>query len=181
MVLLRKPDAEPRKGIISYRAVALTSVMSLWYATRIILVEKKEPREMKQVHVGGIDGISCQHLQVMTQLQKRLELQEDRRKNLWYGRERPAVSPAWTSRRPLMRGRKIWRTLWEIKVYTVGLWPPVARLVLREMPHSKIWSAFSRSQGAFGRGGDSSTLAQDGDAGMVECGRRSQEEDGSAY
>ena len=31
LVLMRKPAAEPNKGIISYRAVALTSVISKWY------------------------------------------------------------------------------------------------------------------------------------------------------
>ena len=33
LVFLRKPDAELRKGIRSYRAIALTSVMSKWYAS----------------------------------------------------------------------------------------------------------------------------------------------------
>ena len=37
LVLLRKPDAEPKKEISSYRAIALASVMSTWYATCIIL------------------------------------------------------------------------------------------------------------------------------------------------
>ena len=48
---------------------ALTSVMSKWYGACIILrLEKdEEPDGGKQVHVGGIDGISCQHFQMMTQ------------------------------------------------------------------------------------------------------------------
>ena len=33
------------------------------------LHKEKEPEKLKQLHAGGIDGISCQHLQVMmTQL-----------------------------------------------------------------------------------------------------------------
>ena len=53
-----------KEGINSYRAKALTSVMSKWYATCIILrlEEEKEPGEMKQLHLGGIDGICCQRL-----------------------------------------------------------------------------------------------------------------------
>ena len=37
LVFLRKPDAAPKKGIRSYRAIALTSVMSKWYASCILL------------------------------------------------------------------------------------------------------------------------------------------------
>ena len=33
LVLFRKPDAEPKKGIRNYKAIALTSVMSKWYAS----------------------------------------------------------------------------------------------------------------------------------------------------
>ena len=46
------------------------------------------------MHVGGIEGISCQHLQVMmTQLpQKHWEWQEDRRHNVWHRSEnRPTM------------------------------------------------------------------------------------------
>ena len=45
--------------------------MSKWYVSCIILrLEKeKEPESLKKLHLGGIDGITCQHLQVvMTQL-----------------------------------------------------------------------------------------------------------------
>ena len=67
LVFLRKLDAAPKKSINSYRAIALTSVMSKWYATCLIqLLEKeKEPEAWKDLHLGGIDGISCQHFQVM--------------------------------------------------------------------------------------------------------------------
>ena len=37
LVFLRKPDAEPQKGIRSYEAIALKSVMSKWYASCIFL------------------------------------------------------------------------------------------------------------------------------------------------
>ena len=45
LVFPRKPDAAPKKGIRSYRSIALTSVMSKWFATCVILrLEKdKEP------------------------------------------------------------------------------------------------------------------------------------------
>ena len=63
LVFLRKLDAEPKKGFRSFRAMALTSVMSKWYASCILLrLEKeKEPEKWKHLHM---DGISCQHLQV---------------------------------------------------------------------------------------------------------------------
>ena len=67
LVFLRKLDAAPKKGIRSYRAIALTSVMSKWCASCIILFleKEKEPVKWKDLHVGGMDGISCQHLQVL--------------------------------------------------------------------------------------------------------------------
>ena len=56
--------------------------MSKWYASCILLrVEKgKEPEKWKDLHVGGLDGISCQHLQVLSTnlLQKHWEWQEER-------------------------------------------------------------------------------------------------------
>ena len=92
LVFLRKPDAAPKKGIKSYRAIALTSVMSKWYATCLIqLLEKeKEPEAWKDLLVGGINGISCQHLQVMMTLllQKHWVWQEDREKGTQQGSER---------------------------------------------------------------------------------------------
>ena len=62
-VFSRKPDVEPKKEIRTYRAKALTSVMSKWYAACFILrlKEEKEPESWKRLHVGGIEGISCQH------------------------------------------------------------------------------------------------------------------------
>ena len=60
LVFWRKPDAEPQKRIRSYRANLLTSVMSKWYATCIVLPldRGKELEGLKQ-HVGGTDGINC--------------------------------------------------------------------------------------------------------------------------
>ena len=54
-VFLRKPDAEPKKGIRSYKAIALTSVMSKWYGSCISLrLEKgKEPRTGIICTLGG--------------------------------------------------------------------------------------------------------------------------------
>ena len=48
LVILRKPDAAPKKGIRSYRASALTSVMSMWYAACIILRLENE-KELEAV------------------------------------------------------------------------------------------------------------------------------------
>ena len=82
LVFFRKPDAEPKKGFRSYRAIALTSVMSKWYASCILLrLEKgKEPEKWNNLRIGGMDGISCQHLQVTTTklLPKHGEWQEER-------------------------------------------------------------------------------------------------------
>ena len=61
LVFLRKPDAELKKEIRSYKAIALTSVMSKWYASCITLrhEKEKEPKSWMKLHVGGVDGISC--------------------------------------------------------------------------------------------------------------------------
>ena len=52
LVFLRKMDAAPTKGIRSYRAIALTSVMPKWYASCVLLrLEKeKEPEKWKNLH-----------------------------------------------------------------------------------------------------------------------------------
>ena len=42
LVFLQKPDIESKKGIRSQRAIALTSVMSKWYASCIVLRLEKE-------------------------------------------------------------------------------------------------------------------------------------------
>ena len=80
LVFLRKTDADPRKGIKGYRAIALTSVMSKWYASCIVMLVKREPLPdaWSRLLVGGINNISCQHLQVMkdTLLQKHWEWQK---------------------------------------------------------------------------------------------------------
>ena len=89
LVFLKKPDAAPKKGITSYRAIALTSVMSKWYVSCIILrLEKaKEPVKWKNLHVGRMDGISCQHLQVLSTnlLRKHWQRQEERNPVMKHG------------------------------------------------------------------------------------------------
>ena len=82
-VFFRELDAEPKKEIRSYRAKALTSVMSKWYASCVVMLMERErasTRIVEQALVGGINNISCQHLQVMLTnlLQKHWELQEHR-------------------------------------------------------------------------------------------------------
>ena len=46
-VFSRKPDAEPKKGIGSCRATALTSVMSKWYASCTILRQEKRKLNLR--------------------------------------------------------------------------------------------------------------------------------------
>ena len=102
LVLLRKRDAAPTKGMRSYRAIALTSVMSKWYASCIFLrLEKeKETEKWENLHIGGVEEISCQHLQVMLTnvIQKHWEWQDERNPVMRHG-----TVVAWTSRRPSMR------------------------------------------------------------------------------
>ena len=59
LVFLRKPDTEPKKGIRSYKAFSLTSVMSKWYVYCIILrpEKEKEPESWKRLHVGGLTEV----------------------------------------------------------------------------------------------------------------------------
>ena len=59
LAILRKLDAALLKGIRSYRALAVTSVMSKWYATCIILrMERaREPEGWEQLHVGGMSTV----------------------------------------------------------------------------------------------------------------------------
>ena len=82
LVFLRKPDAEPKKGIQGYRAIALTSVMSKWYASCVVMLleRENEPEAWEKLVVGGINNTSCQHLEVMTTnlLHKHWEWQENR-------------------------------------------------------------------------------------------------------
>ena len=67
MVSLRKPDAEPKKGIRSYMAIALSSALSKLYATCVVLRPhgEKVPGGWKQLYVGGVDEIGCLHSQGM--------------------------------------------------------------------------------------------------------------------
>ena len=98
LVFLRKPDAEPKKGIRSYRAIALTSVFSKWYASCIILrlEQERETTNWQKLHVGGLNGISCQHFQVMAiiLLQKALGMTAGQKC------DPQCTWPAWTSRQP---------------------------------------------------------------------------------
>ena len=50
LVFLRKPDAAPKEGIRSYRALALTSVMSKRHVSCIFLLLEKE----KSLTIGRI-------------------------------------------------------------------------------------------------------------------------------
>ena len=88
-VLAENQMRNRRKGSEVTKAIALTSVMSKLCASCIILrLEKeKEPESWKKLHVGGIEGITCQHFQVMMThlLLKHWEWQEDRTPMLRHG------------------------------------------------------------------------------------------------
>ena len=53
LIFLRKPDAEPKKGNRSYKAIAHTSVFSKSYASCIILrlEQEREPKNWMKLHV----------------------------------------------------------------------------------------------------------------------------------
>ena len=83
LVFLRKPDVEPKKGIRSYRAIALDIGDGKWCASCILLrLEKdREPEKWNNLRVGGVDGISCkkkQQVLATNLLQKTLEWQEEK-------------------------------------------------------------------------------------------------------
>ena len=61
LVFLWKPDAERKKGIRSYRAIALTSVMSWWYTPFVMMCMEKEkvPETWHRLRIGGINKITC--------------------------------------------------------------------------------------------------------------------------
>ena len=54
LVFLKKPDAKLDKGLRGFRALALLSVFSKWYATVMVdmLHEEKEPSKWKRLHAG---------------------------------------------------------------------------------------------------------------------------------
>ena len=89
LLFLRKPNAQPRKGIKGYRPVALSSVMSTWYASCVMMLIEGEraPESWGRLLVGGINNTSCQHLQVMLTnlLQKHWVLQEHRDSMMKHG------------------------------------------------------------------------------------------------
>ena len=49
------------------KPLLLTSVMSKWFASCILLrlEQEREPEIWEKLHVGGFNGIRCLHLQVM--------------------------------------------------------------------------------------------------------------------
>ena len=88
LVFLKKPDAAPTEGIKSYRAIVLTSVMSKWCASCVGCASRKMSLEkLRSLHMGGVDGRSCQHLQVLaTNLpHKHWEWQEERNPVMKHG------------------------------------------------------------------------------------------------
>ena len=54
LVFLKKPDAAPSKGIRSYRAIAMTSVMSKWYPSCVLFTigKGKRAREAEEFAHG---------------------------------------------------------------------------------------------------------------------------------
>ena len=137
LVFPRKPDAAPKKGIRSYRSITLTSVMSKWFATCVIfrLAMDKEPEGWKQVHVGGIDGISCQRSCCRNTGCGR---KTGGRTCGMAGKRDPRCTwLAWTSRRPsTWQDQSVLRNLWAIKLFTDGL----------QRPYCEKWQAWQDRQ-----------------------------------
>ena len=98
-VFTKNPDAKPKKRVRGYNAIALTAVMSKWYAWCVLLrLEKEEePESWKQSHAGSIDGIICQHLLVMmTQhLQKQWWCHEDNDETQQRETSHNVLEPIW--------------------------------------------------------------------------------------
>ena len=63
----QKVDAKLEKGLYGFRAIALLSVFSKWYATVLVdmLHDEKEPSELKRLHVGAERGVNCEHMQAL--------------------------------------------------------------------------------------------------------------------
>ena len=91
-VFLKKPDAKLEKGLRGFRAIALLSVFSKWYATVLVdmLRDEKEPSEWKRLHVEAERGVNCEHMRALVTniFQRHWEWQEDRRVDLQPGRFR---------------------------------------------------------------------------------------------
>ena len=85
--------AEERNGKLRVFCADVGDVEMVWACIILRLEKAKETDGWKQVHMGGLDGISCQHFQMMTQsLQKHWEWQEDRRPMMRNGSvTRPAM------------------------------------------------------------------------------------------
>ena len=137
----------PKERDKSYRAVAMTSVMSKWYATSVTLrLEKEEELEgWQQLHVGGIDGISCQHFEAMMaeQLQKHWEWQEDRRKK-HVTRQRSETHNVVGQHGD--QDQSILRKLWAIKMFVHG-W--ITAAALREMAGLEGQATFENVENIF--------------------------------
>ena len=99
LVFLTKPDAKLEKGLRGFRAIALLSVFSKWYATVLVdmLNEEKEPPEWKRLHVGAERAVNCEHMQALVTniFQRHWEWQEDRRVDLQPGHFRYITLPLW--------------------------------------------------------------------------------------
>ena len=76
LVFLRKPHAEPKKGIRSCRAIALTSVISKWYACCVMMRMEKE----KELETWKRPRVLVSNL-----LQRHWEWQEERSPMLKHG------------------------------------------------------------------------------------------------
>ena len=143
-----------------HRAITLTSMVSKWYASCIILrlEKKKEPESWNDWNVGGIEAISCQHFQAVMKnlLQKHREWTEDQWLSMaaWYVPQ--CTWQAWTSRRTsTWRDRSALRELWRGTMSTVGLLLPC----WGRRPDQKDWLCFECVESKF------SIVAEDGHAG----------------
>ena len=99
------------------------------------LAMDKEPEGWKQVHVGGIDGISCQRSCCRNTGSGR---KTGGRTCGMAGKRDPRCTwLAWTSRRPsTWQDQSVLRNLWAIKLFTDGL----------QRPYCEKWQAWQDRQ-----------------------------------
>ena len=134
--------------------------MSKWYASCILLrLEKeKEPEKWKNLHIDGIGGLSCQHLQVMVTnlIQKHWEWQEERNPAMKHG----------TVVRPTM-----YMAVWIIAAVLRGM-SGLSGKAIFECVESRF--AFNRCLWQ-GKRGSPAVVAKDGNPDIGQCGGRIDE------
>ena len=152
LVFLKKPDAATTKGIGSHWAIALTSEMSKCYASCVLLRLEKERGlgKFRSLHIGGVNGISCQYLQALTTnlLQKHGERQEERNPVMRHGTVvRPAMYLASLDIRTAFDEAKPKHVAWILDDHNTHGWLIAA--LLREMSELSGTASFESVESRF--------------------------------